>query len=775
MLLFVPGALWAQPGSSGLDSMSLDDLMKQRAALHSDSATASGISESLRDAPAAMVVLDREEIRKRAYDGMDELLFALPGFDVIRTGGTMETIAYQRGYRTPWTQRTLLLVDGKVDNNLWNHAAQLSRQYPMNLVEKVEVLYGPAGVVYGPNAFLGVINIVTRDASRLADGESYAEASVLAGDFDSEGIDLALGGRWGDFSCDLGVKLFRSDEAALEDYADWGYSEERWLRDPATWGAGIGQGVDPVTGKLSPVGDLDVDGTLEPSELSRGAPLGAYADPSKNYGVMGTLRWAGTSLGMIRWKTDEGYGPYYSFADAQPNSLWTHESLQLFLERDDRAFDGRVGVDSALVYRESRVGGEDWAESFGNYVSLSAWNSFSKAWRFEQRYDLSLGSEWNFSGGLKYERKELSKLYLLDNYWDGAGVNPFEGPTSSNGHSSDGSGVLFAGDISSLEPTRRGTPFPRSLVPDINLSKTDDIGVFGQAIWDRGDWRANVGLRYDENSEYGSVLDPRASIIYHYRPGVSFKLLYGEAFQEPSPKDLYGGWNGRLSNPDLEPEKAANLELVTILQGEHWLHDFSIFHASYRDAIAGAENVGAREVYGFEYRGQVRFANPLPGSSDVTASVNYSYTDARAERQFNNATGVWDSVWDDLGDIAPHKVQIDLNLPCGRRWNFNVFGSWVSERDLFSQNPLRADSNPERAQNRRAESYMRVDFAALYRRESYEISLKIENLFEESYLVPGAEGASSGDNFEVDADGFQNSLIPQVKTRRAALRMTYRF
>ena len=135
----------------------------------------SGIEENILDAPAAMVVITAEDIQNRGYTNLAEVIADLPGFDVVMANGTSYIFAYQRGYRTPFTQRTLLMIDGKVDNHLWTHEAVISRQYALSNVKKIEVLYGPASAVYGPNAFLGIINVVTDDGADLADGENSAD------------------------------------------------------------------------------------------------------------------------------------------------------------------------------------------------------------------------------------------------------------------------------------------------------------------------------------------------------------------------------------------------------------------------------------------------------------------------------------------------------------------------------------------------------------------------------------------------------------------------
>ena len=746
------GAL-TQVATSDLDGMSLEELLGQRAALHNSTKTGSGVAETLRDAPAAMVVVSAQEIQRRGYDSLDDVILDLPGFDTVVTNGTLQVVSYQRGYRTPWTQRTLLLIDGRVDNHLWNHAAQLSRQYPINHIERIEVLYGPSGAVYGPNAFLGVINIITKKGADTEPNSSTFSATVLAGNFNSRAIDLSLSGNQRGLNFSIGGRLFTSDEPSINDYSQWGYSNPALLSDSSIWGNGIGSGIDPATGIYSPPGDINVDGQVQDGERIKGKSLGNYYDPSDNRSIFAEISMADWSVGASYWSTDEGYGPYYSFADSQPNATWFHTSTQAFINNQHR-FNDQTSLSSDLVYRENRVGG-DWIESFDSDVSFSKWNNFNSAWRFEQQLNHSIDSNLSLSLGLKYEQKQLAKLYMICNYFDGLGFCPAQAANSSNGKSSDGSGVINAADISSLNPSPMSPSLGDRDIPKINQTTTVDQGLFGQVIYDFNRWRFNAGLRWDNNSEYGSDINPRIAAIYHYGAATTFKLIYGEAFQEPSPKELYGEFNGREANQSLTPEKARNLEFIAIYQGKYFLHDMSFFAAQYTDVIAGAKNVGGRDIHGFEYRGDIHFNNPVVNSADITGKIFYTYTRALAERQFDNNQSIWIRDYDNVGDIAPHKITAILNIPIQHYWNFNIRGNWVSARDLFSENPLRQ-------QGIKAKAFFKLDANLIFKISHWRLGLKVDNLLGTDYLMPGVEGASSGNNFNIDADGFQNSLIPQV-------------
>jgi len=728
---------------SSIKDLDLESLLNQRVALHRESDTASGVSESIMDAPAAMVVISKEDIKRRGYTSIDDIMSDLPGFDVITTHGTENIVAYQRGYRTPFTQRTLLLINGKVDNNMWVHSAIFSKQYPMQSIERIEVLYGPAGAVYGPNAFLGVINIITKDPRHLKDGEDYFSSQFVAGSYESYGVDLTSGGNLGGLSYVVSAKFYESESPDIEDYSEWGYFKESYLSDIDIWGEAIANS------------DFNNDGI---TDTFNGNTLGEYGNPKSDVGIIAEAGYGKWKAGIIYWETDEAYGPYYAFDKAQPNVSWLHDSTQYYIEHGGKIEN--IGINTELLYRENNVYGY-WVESSGGWVSLSNWNAFNTAWRFRQQYTFQVSDNLQLSGGIKYESKDLTKAYTICGYWGGS-VCPAEGGYSN------GSSIRVGDDrvtVSLPAQITRDELVPHSMI------NTTDKGAYLQGIYNIGKWRFNGGLRWDNNSIYGTVVNPRGAAIYHHSADTTFKLIYGEAFQEPSPKDLYGGWSGRAANPNLQPETMSNLEFIAIHQTKNFLHDASLYYTQFEDVIVNGPsgNIGERTVTGFEYRGQVNINNPVYSGEDITGKIYYTYTKSEAEFQYiqgynSDGSDAWVDNSDDLGDMAPHKINLIFDFPITSKWGLNFQLNYVSDRELYSENPLRAEYNNNRvaSENREASAYMTVDLNLRYHRDSFEVGFKINNLFGEEYYHPGVESAGSGDNFSQPSAGFNNSLIPQV-------------
>ncbi|HVZ24827.1 MAG TPA: TonB-dependent receptor plug domain-containing protein, partial [Sediminibacterium sp.] len=137
--------------------------------------------EELRLAPATITVITHEEIIQRGYNDLIDILKDIPGFDISIYYGVLYANIYQRGLRTNNTEKTLIMIDGVEDNDLWTNYADISQQYPITNIKRVEIIYGPASTMYGANAFTGVINIITKEPEDYLKKDHNSGISVSTG------------------------------------------------------------------------------------------------------------------------------------------------------------------------------------------------------------------------------------------------------------------------------------------------------------------------------------------------------------------------------------------------------------------------------------------------------------------------------------------------------------------------------------------------------------------------------------------------------------------
>lgn len=713
--------------------------------------TASRTKESLFDVPASMVVISEQEIIDRGYTNLDEVFEDLPGFDSMRNWGAERINAYQRGYRTPFMQRTILMINGINDNNLYVQQAVPSSQYPLSNIKRIEVVYGPASALYGPNAFLGIINIITKDGSELADNTVSGRASIQYGSFNTRSIDAGGSARYGDFSIAVSGRIYESDNPDFSGHDS--YSSNYWLGNLKAWGPMLYYG----------------DG---------GQKFGKYNSPANNWGSIIHLTYKGMKLGMILWNKEEGFGPYYTGDRVQSAGMWWVPSRQVYFENTSQWGD-KLSSYSLLLYRDSKFSGSwpeatpDWNEGMEDYsyISYSRWNTEESSVLLNQNFNYQHNNYLKFILGFKAEAKKLAKNYDIPGYWDAFTSHPYlqDEDLYPNGY----------GVVHSSEPLYQRPPSPKNEMPSENLVPTTDKGAFLVSIIDWNKFRFSPGVRYDINSLYGQSINPRVTGIYKYTPKTAFKLLYGEAFNEPPPIQLFGGWSGRSANPNLKPEKSRNYELIFMHQTKYTLNELSAYYSTYSNVIKEeAENAGERKIYGGEYKIKVNIENFITNSRPIGLYFYYTYVESQSQLYYDHQMGEWKNgktflgqyeylfpdiapfiprqeEFTTLGDMAPHKVSLGANLPIKNRFNINLRGFYVGKRQLYWRNPLRS-------QGKTLNPHFIFNGALRYSFGKYGyVMLKVINILNHTYYIPGMEGADGGDNYYERSTGFRSSTLPQ--------------
>ena len=159
---------------------------------------------SVDDAPASVTVITREELRAFGYQTLAEALQGVRGF--FLADDRIYTYVGVRGFQPPGdlNTRILILWDGHPINDVWAGQAFTARDLEADLsgVDRIEVVRGPASILFGTGAFFGVINVVPRPrvgASRHveavlgAGGQNGVKARVT-GSLGHEGTSLMLTG-----------------------------------------------------------------------------------------------------------------------------------------------------------------------------------------------------------------------------------------------------------------------------------------------------------------------------------------------------------------------------------------------------------------------------------------------------------------------------------------------------------------------------------------------------------------------------------------------------
>ena len=107
-----------------------------------------------------IVTISKEQIENSTATNISELLQQVAGLDIRRRGAEgMQADLYIRGGSF---DQTLLLIDGiKVEDPQTGHHT-MNMTLPLEVIEKIEIIKGSAGRMYGQNAFTGAVNIITK-------------------------------------------------------------------------------------------------------------------------------------------------------------------------------------------------------------------------------------------------------------------------------------------------------------------------------------------------------------------------------------------------------------------------------------------------------------------------------------------------------------------------------------------------------------------------------------------------------------------------------------
>jgi len=158
-----------------LTLLSLEDLANVQVT------SASKKSESLAAAPAAIFVLTGEDLRRGGFTTLPDALRMVPGLYVVQTTPHSWQVS-ARGFSDLNNNKMLVLVDGRsVYTPVYGGVYWDALELPLEDIERVEVIRGPGGTLWGANAVNGVINIVTKPSEQTQGWEGSTSADLDLG------------------------------------------------------------------------------------------------------------------------------------------------------------------------------------------------------------------------------------------------------------------------------------------------------------------------------------------------------------------------------------------------------------------------------------------------------------------------------------------------------------------------------------------------------------------------------------------------------------------
>jgi vitamin B12 transporter len=286
---------------------------------------------------ADISVVERDEIQRSGAFGVADLLARLPGIEFARNGGPGTTTSlFIRGGET---RHTAVYIDGvRVDSQSTGGAAW--EQIPLDQIERIEVLRGPAAAVYGSDAVAGVVQLFTKRGK----GTARPTAALTVGSDNTVQGQVGVSGSADALDYSLSAGHGRSDgfDARTAAAAGHNLDKDGWQRSTLQGRVGL---------QLNPAHRIDA--SLLATNLRSGYDSSATADDQNRHTLRtGSLAWEG------RWSADATtraqLGQTESTYETQPSFYRTETTLRNYTVQHEQRF-GAQQLTGTLERREDEL------------------------------------------------------------------------------------------------------------------------------------------------------------------------------------------------------------------------------------------------------------------------------------------------------------------------------------------------------------------------------------------------------------------------------------
>ncbi|WP_454255837.1 FepA family TonB-dependent siderophore receptor [Pseudomonas sp. Marseille-Q8238] len=526
--------------------------------------------QELKQAPGVSVIT-AEDIKKRPpVNDLSEIIRKMPGVNLT---GNSATGQYgnnrQIDLRGMGPENTLILIDGKPVSS--RNSVRMGRSgerntrgdtnwVPVDAVERIEVLRGPAAARYGSGAAGGVINIITKAPTNKHTGTVTAYTNIAEdnAEGDTRRLGFSLAGPLVDT---LSYRLYGNVNKTDAD--DLSLNQE------------FASGVTPPAGREG-VRNKDVNGLLR-WDLTPQQTLeleGGFSRQGNIYAGDRAVSTGGTTL--ISDLADSG----------KETNIMYRQSVSV-THRGDWDFGTSQVVASYENTRNRRLD-EGLAGSTEGSISTSDSMSTSELKAFRLAGELNLPIEVVFNQvltlGAEVTRDELDDPFSMSQGTGTGGAVPGAAAGTRSGKSDADNYAVFIEDNIEITP----------------------------------DWIVTPGVRFDRHSQFGNNWSPSLNSSYKITDSITIKGGVARAFKAPNlyqsnPNYLYytmgngcpvdlpslGAGCYVQGSDDLDAEISLNKELGISFDKDGWNAGITYFHNDYKNKInAGMDQVGLTNTNG---------------------------------------------------------------------------------------------------------------------------------------------------------------------------------
>lgn len=657
--------------------------------------TATGFEQKVTEAPASISIITNEDIKSHAFTSVLDAVQYLEGIDVGTTRDkTGQGSVSMRGLTGEYT---LLLINGKRQNNhgdiypnnfggnAFNHVP------PVDAIERVEVIRGPASTLYGADALGGVINIITK--KHTADWGGAVSFSRSLQQDDSFGDDITT---------DISVS-----GPLIENVLSFGFR-----------GSVYEQQASSPTFEAA----TDPNGVVHARSLGFGRGGRTVDNTNEQYGF--TINYSPFEDHHLSFDYDNSSQVYDNSPsyDLESGSitypLGTKDNIESIWASRRGKVNPRAGYAANQKFDRqwwslSYDGELEWATVKASVSYVDTQNngrtlplSVAERLQLQEMYD-GTGEYANID---EQARKDLaeetflprpkrpleSSQYTYDLRFD----IPMSGALGD--HNFVVGGQLIDGELKDgvfgLESNEAG-----------KVQEQNMYSIFAEDNWMMTDnFTLTAGARFDDHDVFGSQVSPRLYGVYNVNDTWTVKGGISTGYKTPKTTDLYDGITGFggqgtspfAGNPELEPETSVNSEVALYWNSLGGEHNFNItyYNTKFEDKIARGDtifsceqtndvrpcvNLGQYDQLGYQSYSQkinidevdlqgIEVAGQYTLTETISLNGNYTFTDS--EQQSGSQKG------QPLTNSAEHMANITLNWEATDFMEIYLQGVYRSDR-----------------------------------------------------------------------------------------------
>ena len=619
------------------------------------------------DLPASIDIINSRDLEEGQIQDIRDAAKNLPNVSVRRAPSRFGPVQSSTGrdanagfnIRGLDGNRVLMLVDGiRAPRAYVFGASAFGRDYfDISLLKRIEIIRGPASVLYGSDGVAGLVNFITHEPlDFLGGGKTIGGKAAVSTSGDDDGIKLSgtVAGQFG--------------------------ASAQWLLSASTSRSNglLNQGSN---------GAFNADRTLPNPEKNRSDGLLAkvVVAPTASQKHVITLEHIG-KLATYDLLTSRARTPLTGSATAINNAVLGANATTT-LERDRLTWDARVKWGSAIADEVQAV--------------ISYQNASSKEFAAEDR-NVSQDRERDTTYGERATQVSLKadKMLKLSPQW-----------SQKITYGVDFATAQITNLVTGVIPPA-GESFPLKRFPDTRESST---ALFAQSEFASEAWSITPGVRFDQfrlDAEQAGFTPPAASlsatatspklgVLYRATPQWSIFGNYASGFKAPNANQLNGFFENvtqfykTVSNPSLKPETSKNIEIGLRGRQDRLSLDVAAFTGRFNDLIednrqvggAGVPgnptvfqsvNIGNATISGFEVKGDMdwgrvgsgRFSTPFAfgvtrGTDDTTGKPLNSVNPEKLNVALKYATSTFDLRLDVNHQAAKNASDIDSGALVG--------------------------------------------------------------------------------------------------------------